>query len=104
MENIIRITSNNNYYTYIGNQKIDKNNIMNKYSNINNIINSNFYSDISYESNVWFTLNNRVNTGLHCDTTPNLIYMLGGKKTIYLFAPNYYQYLYINEYPLIKTI
>jgi hypothetical protein len=104
LKNIIDITIANNYYTYIGNHKIEHNNVINKYNNIDNIIDPNIHNGILYEPSVWFTLNKRVNSGLHCDTTPNIINVLDGKKTIYLISPKFYHDLYINEHELIKTI
>jgi hypothetical protein len=104
LKNIIDFTRKNNCFTYVGNQKINSDNIMNKYCNIDNIINSSYYNDISHEPSIWFSLDKKVNSGLHCDTTPNLIHMIRGKKTIYLFSPSCYQNLYINEYPLLKNI
>jgi hypothetical protein len=104
LANIIDINITNNYHTYVGNNKIDSDNIMNNFRSINDIIDPNFHNDISYVPSVWFTLNKRVNSGLHYDPTPNLIYIVDGKKTIYLFPPSCYNNLYIEEYPLIKTI
>ena len=104
LANIIDINFTNNYHTYVGNNKIDPDNIMNNFGFINDIIDNDYHNGIHYDPSVWFTLDKRVNSGLHCDTTPNLIYMVDGKKTIYLFSPSCYHNLYIKEYPLIKTI
>ena len=83
---------------------VHKDHNKNKYSNINQIIDPNYYDNISYEPSVWFTLNKKVNSGLHNDSAPTLIYMIEGKKTIYLFAPNSYSNLYISEFPLLQTL
>ncbi len=104
LKNIIGINFQNNFHTYIASQKVYKNNILNEFSNIENIIDKKFYNNISYEPSVWLTLDKKVNSGLHCDTTPNLIYMIEGKKTIYLFSPDSYPNLYINEYELLNTL
>jgi hypothetical protein len=84
LANIIDINLTNNYHTYVGNNKIDSDNIMNDCVFINDIIDPNLHNGISYEPSVWFTLNKIVNSGLHYDPTPNLIYIVDGKKN-YIF-------------------
>lgn len=104
LKNIINISKNKNYYTYIGHNVIDEQNILSKYKNIDYIINPRYLNKIIYNSSVWFTLDKKINSGLHSDPTNNVIYIIEGKKTIYLFNPNCKKNLYINEFPLIKTI
>lgn len=104
LKNIIDITIKKNYHTYIGNQKIDSDNVISYFDNINNFIDPTLYFDISYKSSVWFSLDKSVNSGLHCDNTSNIIHVIDGKKTIYLFTPDSYDNLYINKFSLLETV
>ena len=104
LANIIDFNFKSNYHTYIGNNKIDPGNIMNNFTSIDDIIDPKFHNGVSYNPSVWFTLDKRVNSGLHSDAAPNLIHIIDGKKTIYLISPTYINNLYIKGYPLIKTI
>lgn len=103
LENIINKSIKYNYYTYIGNNNIDNYNILSKYKNINYILGKN-YNKIVYDSSVWFNLNKQIDSGLHNDPTYNIIYLISGKKTIYLFNPDSKKNLYINVYPLISFV
>lgn len=103
LENIISITKHKKYYSYIGNHYIYDNDILFNYKNINNVINLN-YSKIDYKTTSWFTLDKQVDSGLHHDPTHNILYIVSGKKTIYLFHPKYKENLYIENYNLISII
>jgi hypothetical protein len=103
LSNIIYINEKKKYYTYVGNANIEKNNLLYNLSNINFIL-DNEYDFIDYKASVWFTIDKQVNSGLHNDPENNILYIVDGKKTIYLFSPDSYDNLYIQEYELIKTI
>jgi hypothetical protein len=103
LKNLLEI-SKQKYHIYIGQQKIDDSNILSKYKNIDYIINPNYYKNINYDSSVWFSLDKRVNSGLHNDPYHSLIYVIEGKKTIHLFNPDCHKDLYITNYNLIKYI
>jgi hypothetical protein len=94
----------NKYYIYIGSNNIESNNILNEYNNIDFILNKNIYKSLQYKTNVWFTLNNSIQSGLHHDPFDNIIYVIDGKKTIYLFSPENKSNLYITYFPLITSI
>lgn len=96
------ISNNPNNHVYIGRNAIYKENILFPLSDINNIMNNNEYNEIYYKSAVWFTLDKTINSGLHNDSTHNIIYLLDGKKTIYLFHPDSKENLYIRTMPSIK--
>jgi len=104
LKNIIYISDYKKYYSYIGNNKILNNNILAPYNNIDYIIDKKYYNNIDYKPSVWFTLNNRIDSGLHNDPTDNIIYVLDGKKTFYLYCPHSNENLYITEYPLINKL
>ena len=94
LRNIIYINDNKNYYSYIANNKIDKNNILSQYNNINYLISKSFYKNINYNTSVFFTLDKKIDSGLRYDLTDNIIYVLDGKITIHLYNPNCRDNLY----------
>jgi hypothetical protein len=101
LSNIISKNNSTNYYTYISYNTINEKNILYKLSNITTIIDKSNINDIIYKSNVWFTLDKTVNSGLHHDPYNNVIYVVDGKKTIYLFEPNAKSNLYIQDFSAI---
>lgn len=101
LRNIINLSDK--YFGYVGNNKISNENILFPYyKNIDYIIDSKYYTKINYDVGLWFSLNKQVDSGLHHDPTFNIIYVLDGKKTIYLFSPDCEPNLYIQEFPLIE--
>ena len=104
LKNIINISKNKNYYTYIGYNNIDDNNILSSYKNLDYILNPINYHRMLYKSSVWFTLDKKINSGLHHDSTINIINVIDGKKTIYLFNPDCKDNLYIKKFSLIPTL
>lgn len=89
------IEKNKENHVYIGHNNIHKNSVLSPISHIKSIIDRTFYYDIYFKSTVWLTLDKMINSGLHHDDTNNIIYVLDGKKTIYLFHPNSKSNLYI---------
>ena len=57
-------------------QTIDNNNILYPLTNIHTIINKDYFSDINYRCNVWFSLDKHINSGLHLDSNNNIIYII----------------------------
>ena len=103
LRNIINLSDK--YYTYIGNNNISSTNILFPYyKNIDYIIDPKYYTKINYDIGLWFTLDKQVDSGLHHDSIFNIIYVLDGKKTIYLFAPYCESNLYLNKFPIIDKI
>jgi hypothetical protein len=93
LKNIIE--KNKDKYVYIGHNNIHENSLLNPISHINSLIDKQLYFNIYFKSTVWFTLDKIVNSGLHHDDTNNIIYVLDGKKTIYLLHPNSKPNIYI---------
>ena len=91
------IITKNSDYIYIGKNTINQNNILFPLSHIDTIIKKEEYDNIYYNSSVWFTLDKMINSGLHHDNTYNIIHVLDGKKTIYLFHPESERNLYIRD-------
>ncbi len=98
LEDIIDISNRQKLYTYVGMDLITDENILKDYNKIENFMDSKIYDEIKYETYMWFTLNNRVDSGLHYDGTCNILYVLDGKKTVKLFHPKYRPNLYIRDY------
>lgn len=98
LHNIINITNSHKYYTYVGSNVIHKNHKLNKYNDISFIIPNDIYDHIYYYPTIWFSFDNTINSGLHHDPTHNLIYILSGKKTIYLAPPDNKDFLYIQNF------
>ena len=96
LRNIIYINENKNYYSYVENNIIDENNILSQYNNVNYIINKSLYKNINYNTSVFFTLNKKIDSGLHYNLTNNIIYVLDGKITIHMFNPNCKNNLYFH--------
>jgi hypothetical protein len=84
--------------------KIQDNTYVDKYKHVNTIIRKELYQDIYYKSSLWFSLDNIINSGLHNDPYNNIMYVLTGKKTIYLLNPNAESNLYIREMNLINYL
>lgn len=89
------IEKNKENYVYIGHNNIYKNSLLSPLLHINSLIDKQLYLNIYFKSTVWFTLNKIINSGLHHDDTNNIIYVLDGKKTIYLLHPNSKPNIYI---------
>ncbi len=101
MSNIISKTKKD--YVYIGYNRIYKENILNKFYHVNTIINKKYYKEVNFKYACWFSLDKLINSGLHHDDTNNIIYVLDGKKTIYLLHPESKKKLYHYELPLLNT-
>jgi hypothetical protein len=102
LNNIIDISNRNRLFAYVGMGNIDENNILYDYNDINNFILEPIFDNIDYRTFMWFTLNNRVDSGLHYDTTSNILYVLDGKKTVRLFHPDCREKLYIKSYEYLN--
>jgi len=102
LENIISIHYNK--FKYIGMNTIKNNTYVDKYKHINTIIEKELYYDIYYKSNLWFSLDKIINSGLHSDPYNNIMFVLTGKKTIYLLNPNAKPNLYIRDMYLINYL
>lgn len=98
------IEKNKENYVYVGYNDIPKNSMLNSIIHITTLIDRNFYNDIYYKTTVWFTLDKIINSGLHHDHTNNILYVLDGKKTIYLLHPNSIPNLYKKNMPSIRHI
>ena len=99
-DNLDNITNNfKDKYKYISYfiHPDDKNN---KYDipNFNNILNSIKFNS---KNTIWINFDKKVDSGNHYDCTDNFIYLLTGKKTIYLSPPGFNKYLYISPMKLI---
>ena len=69
--------------------------------NFDNIVNDDTFF---YTSRAWFNFHKPVDSGLHCDGNDNILYVLTGKKKVLLAHPEYNQYAYISELPIIKFL
>lgn len=69
--------------------------------NFDNIVNDETFA---YISRVWFNFDKPVDSGLHFDPIDNILYVLTGRKRVLLAHPEYNQYVYISELPVIKNI
>ena len=116
LKTIINTSINDGYYTYIGQYNIPSANnykeitsfidfndeILNNYEN--NLFDYNFASTfidhnnnikLNLDPKIWITLDKDVNSGLHNDDKSKFLYVLCGKKTIYLASPSYNEFLYL---------
>lgn len=96
LEDIYNLSANSNLYYYIGQNHLEKS-LHDKYSKISKYIN--FGSDISieYDPYLWISFDKQINSGLHNDATSNLMFVIDGQKTIYLYPPCEKKYLYIEQ-------
>lgn len=90
-------------YVYIGNNNIYEDSLLNQFSHITTIIDRKYYHGIYFKSSCWFTLDKVINSGLHHDDTDNIIYVLDGKKTIYLLPPDSKKNIYQQNFLRINT-
>jgi len=97
------ISKTKNDYVYIGNSIIYEENLLNQFSHITTIIDKKYYHGIYFKTNCWFTLDKVINSGLYRDDTDNIIYVLDGKKTIYLFHPNSENNIYKQNFSRINS-
>ena len=89
-------------YKYISHD-IDNNEESNKFHipNFNNILNSiKFNTDIT----IWISFDKKIDSGNHHDGCDNFLYLLTGKKTIYLSPPGFNKYLYISKMKSIMKL
>ena len=103
LNNIVNITNHHNFYTYIGMEPIREDSILHEYNKIETFIDEPIYDKIEYEAFLWFTLDKEVDSGLHYDSTSNIIYVIEGKKTVRLFHPDQRKNLYIKDHEKINT-
>ncbi len=66
------------------------------------MIDKSLVNDIDYNSYVWFTLSNEVDSGLHYDSTYNIIYVIEGQKKIRLFSPDCIDKMYISRFKHVE--
>lgn len=90
-------------YVYVNNNIIYEENLLNQFSHITTIIDRQYYHGIYFKSNCSFTLDKVINSGLNRDDTDNIIYVLDGKKTIYLFHPKSENNLYKQKLSIINN-
>jgi len=95
LSNIIENYKNN--YMYIGNNKLKTESIVFKYKKINTLIDEKFYNNVMYKTSVWFSFDKTINSGLHFDDTNNIIFVLDGRKTVYLLNPKSKPNLYVKD-------
>lgn len=88
-------TEYKNYYKYIG-QSESSNLFLN---NLGNFINNT--DNFDYESNIWINLDKKVNSGLHFDSSDNILINFIGKKKVLLAHPDYRKYMYFQVLPKI---
>jgi hypothetical protein len=68
--------------------------------NFNNILNC---IKFNVQSIIWINFDKKIDSGNHYDDSDNFIYLLTGKKTIYLSPPGFNQYLYFSCMRMIST-
>jgi Cupin-like domain/JmjC domain, hydroxylase len=102
LNNIIDISNYRKLFAYVGMDNINKDNILNEYNDIKNFIPNELYDMVRYCCYIWFTLNNKIDSGLHYDSTQNILYVLDGKKTVRLFPPDCSEKLYIKVHEYIN--
>jgi hypothetical protein len=88
-------TEYKNYYKYIG-QSESSNLFLN---NLGNFINNT--DNFDYESNIWINLDKKVNSGLHFDSSDNILINFIGKKKVLLAHPDYRKYMYFQVLPIV---
>ena len=86
------------YCAYVGQQDIDKNFNYNNIQFISKYINNIQETDIHYQTRVWLSLNKSLNSGLHMDSNSKILYVLKGKKTVYLLSPDNIENVYIKSF------
>ena len=79
-------------YIYMGQSLVDDNNI--EYD-IPKFWEKTFYNK-QYIVGMWCS-NKKIDTGIHYDITHNLLHVITGKKTVYLYPPSEKKNLYIKE-------
>jgi hypothetical protein len=97
----------NNYsdkYIYIGMKEM-YNDIFNEFNDINNFINTD-YSIIKTDTSpyLWLSFDKKINSGLHYDDTPSILYVLKGKKTVYITNPEQKENLYLKTFPSLPNV
>jgi len=124
LSDIIKGKNNDEYLHIISNELDDINNyreitdfinfdqeIINKYSN--NLFEYNFDDKfkeydkdvkINFIKSIWMSFDKPINSGLHYDDYDNFLYVLHGKKTVYLSSPENYDNLYIKSLNKAETI
>jgi hypothetical protein len=85
---------NLNKHLYVSGQHIysTTDEYLKKLPNFNNILND--YIIENSNNRVWFNNDKNVNSGLHCDSVDNILYVVCGKKKILLSSPQYKNNLY----------
>lgn len=95
-DNLDNITNNFKHkYKYIS-QDMTNSKESDKYDipNFNNILNSiKFKTEIT----IWLNFDKKIDSGNHFDGVDNFLYLLTGKKTIYLSPPGFNKYLYLSK-------
>jgi hypothetical protein len=122
LNTIINTAIKYNHYTYIGQSDIPFNNnykeitscidfddtTLNNYEK--NLFEYNFkstFTDHNYnfkltlDPKIWISLDKHVNSGLHHDAQSKFLYVLSGKKTVYLASPFYNEFLYFKYHDIV---
>jgi len=125
LNEILNNSMNNGYYAYIGQYEIPINNnfkeivefinfddyTINKYKdklfdfNFNGMFfnyDNNLIAEL--EPKIWITIDKGVDSGLHNDENAKFLYVLSGKKTVYLISPIYSHNLYFKEFNVVPKI
>jgi hypothetical protein len=98
LKDIIKVSNINCLYAYIAMDPVKDNTVLNDYNSIYHLIDKSLVNNIDYDSYVWFTLSNEVDSGLHYDSTFNIIYVIEGQKNVKLFSPDCIDKMYISTF------
>ena len=102
MENAIIEANNKNYYLFIGQNSIS-NCTNNSIKLINDYIHNLDETNINYETHLWFSLHKKIHSGMHYDERSKILYVLEGRKKVFLLPPSSKKYIYIENLKLINT-
>jgi len=89
-----------NYYTYVGANDADRNNLIKSINNYINILEE----DIFYYKYLWLTLDKKIHSGMHFDSDNKILYVLEGRKKILLLPPSNLNNIYLKNFNLANLI
>jgi len=98
LKDIITVSNLNSLYAYVAMDPVTDQNVLKDYRDVHHLIDKSLVKEIDYESYIWFTLSNEVDSGLHFDSTFNIIYVVEGQKKIRLFSPDCIDKMYIGKF------